>query len=1011
MCDSSPGKDKDDELLYGSGDSSTKQTGNTGTLSGEGSHLNAATGDEQLPSTDHTTSGSSVPVQSQSAGQNVRADDPVREDASTASMKSGVRGIDRTSGTTSHADEAVGAGSAGAATTAASKAWQSHDHSARDADNQMPGQYPGDNPYRTSSLDPRVDGGNHAESLQSHPTPSQPVTKNDYSGPRQTGNFGGAAGALPEHEKRAPQGTYDQSGNDRSHTGRDAALGAGGAEALAAGTYEYEKRKEESSPSTTTGRSTANDTTTPSTYQTNTTRPTEPQQNYTTSTTTETKSQQTSMYDRAAASLTAGATAIGLGSKDNTNVESNKDTTSATGASAVPATSRKETSPPTHDTNNSGSQKNTGVAEKAAGVIAGGAAAAGIAKHEEDKHETKSGESDYHTPNAAPGDTGERDHGRDVSNTVRPAHGSAKAPSFLSDVDDRSASEAQSTERPTTIQEENSTTHGHDRNTNGKGTAVAGAGATGIVAHELSKHRDDHSTTSSTGSAVPVQRKAVGGEYPSVRSSDHVPENRLTNVNTSEAKPRKESHGGRDALLVGGAGAGVGAAAYEAEKHRHPHDATRQAYDNQNPAPASVHGSAPAQPYASHQTPAHINTTEGTSRLEDVHDHRTRDAAIVGGTGAAALGGAAYEGEHHHHGAQDRTQPTEPTQPVKPKAPVEPKHPQQTYAAAETGHYQDYKAREPGEDHHTGRDVAMGAGAGAAAYELSQEEREKKLAEEQKELAKQHKEHEKQIEKEQKEHEKAIAKQQKAHEKAVAKEQKEHDKAVAKEEKIAHKEEKKHEKELAKEREHEEKEREKQALALAKQREHEEKEREKREKELNEQREREKHEREAALAATAGTGAVAAEEDHRHRKDRQSSEEDRESKEGKEKKPGLLHRILHRQKDDEEFPNEENAGGLTAAEGSGAAGATGAAGMSAYEYDRLHGRGALHSDKANDDDVTHQKHGRNVLHKDPPASRYEHNDDSGACNDYAVDRTDRPTAAGGHNQVHYADGPTHGYAS
>ena len=124
------------------------------------------------------------------------------------------------------------------------------------------------------------------------------------------------------------------------------------------------------------------------------------------------------------------------------------------------------------------------------------------------------------------------------------------------------------------------------------------------------------------------------------------------------------------------------------------------------------------------------------------------------------------------------------------------------------------------QEHHYGRDAAVGGAAGAGAGALAGHEYSKKEAEnqvkEQKAAEKEHakevkhaeKEHEKDVKHAQKEHEKDVKHAQKEHEKEAKhaeKEQKQHEKEIAKEQKQHEKDVKQHEKELEKERKQQEK--------------------------------------------------------------------------------------------------------------------------------------------------------------------------------------------------------------
>lgn len=64
----------------------------------------------------------------------------------------------------------------------------------------------------------------------------------------------------------------------------------------------------------------------------------------------------------------------------------------------------------------------------------------------------KKEESDFHTPGAVPGDSSEREHGKDSSTHVHPQEGSARAPEFLDHLkggETSTSTQAGSAEQPT----------------------------------------------------------------------------------------------------------------------------------------------------------------------------------------------------------------------------------------------------------------------------------------------------------------------------------------------------------------------------------------------------------------------------------------------------------------------------------------------------------------------------------------------------------------------------------
>ena len=275
--------------------------------------------------------------------------------------------------------------------------------------------------------------------------------------------------------------------------------------------------------------------------------------------------------------------------------------------------------------------------------------------------------------------------------------------------------------------------------------------------------------------------------------------------------------------------------------------------------------------------------------------------------GAGAGLGGAVYEAERHHQAQNPTAPTQPTQSVAPIQPTQPVAPKST-KEPQTYYGAATTTRDPSQvQAYEDPKKEHHLGRDAAAGTA--------IAGAGAAGYEDHRKHEeKELAKEKKAHDKAIAKEQRHEEKEIAKEQKAHEKAISKEQKS-------HEKAIAKEQKREEKE-------LAK-----------------------GHQRDEK--------AVVAEEGYH------------DGNEEKDKKPSLVDRLLHRNKDDDQ-PGKENAGGLTAAEGAGAAGV---AGTGAYEYEKHQGSSTN----------TTGTQDRNRLHKDPPADYYQ--------------------------GVEYAEKPTSGYAS
>ncbi|KAK4976559.1 hypothetical protein LTR28_007985 [Elasticomyces elasticus] len=312
-------------------------------------------------------------------------------------------------------------------------------------------------------------------------------------------------------------------------------------------------------------------------------------------------------------------------------------------------------------------------------ALAGGVGAAGLGAYEANKRHGRDDGivTDHHT--GLPMNVGKYGDGRggtDGSSTVQGSHQqplSSNAPSDPSD------------ERH----------HGRDA------ALAGGAGAAGLGAYEASKHRDPADTSRTSAgydrATQPATTGAHGGSATGAQDQQH--------------------HYGRDAALAGGAGA-VGVGAYEASKHRDPTDTSRTgAGYNQATQPA--------------RTGANVDSA---TSAQDQQHHYGRDAAVVGGTGAAAYG-AKHEYDEHEAKRLEKERIKENERLEKERI-------------KENERLEKERIKE---------------------NERLEKER-AKVAE------KAHKQHEKELAKEEKHHEKELAKEEKQHEKEHAKEEKHHEK-------------------------------------------------------------------------------------------------------------------------------------------------------------------------------------------------------------------------------------------
>jgi len=291
-----------------------------------------------------------------------------------------------------------------------------------------------------------------------------------------------------------------------------------------------------------------------------------------------------------------------------------------------------------------------------AGVAAGALGAVGLGKHEHDKHQQSS--------------TGATSGlGQTSSSDPTSSHGVGHSTTNPT---------SSSTTHPTS-----STQHHTGRDA---GVGASALGAAGLAKHEHDKHNTTSSTghssstthaqTSSTTTALPGPAPNTAGPHRHDILNKLDPRVKSNPDTTSTSKDDNGHHHGRDAAVAGG----VGGAAYEADKHHKSHEAEKSQI---SPPGATTH------PIKGVDAGAHSSNTD---------HHHGRDAAAVGG-----VGGAAYEADKHHKSHQaEKSQISPPgatTHPIK---------------GVDTGTHSSDK------DHHHGRDAATvgGAGAlGAGAYE------------------------------------------------------------------------------------------------------------------------------------------------------------------------------------------------------------------------------------------------------------------------------------------------------
>lgn len=353
-----------------------------------------------------------------------------------------------------------------------------------------------------------------------------------------------------------------------------------------------------------------------------------------------------------------------------------------------------------------------------------------------------------------------------------------------------------STTEPTTSREHH---HGRDAALVGAGAGVGGAAAYGAGQHSTQNVPEGTSSSgysnpyppSSTGTGLGSEPQPSTTGYSSLSgptSSTSAPSATIDQTSASAERTggtdplttSKDHHHGRDAGLAGaGAGAGLGSA-YEANKHlgrSHADTTTERSIEHSTQQPIASSGTA---------------DPSSTSR----DHHYGRDVGLAG-----AGAGAAYEANKHlgsSHGDPATRGPSDSSAAQQPLAgSSRPDYGRDTdlASAGTTGHHESRhqpttasalsgqpasRYDEPSRtgESHTGRNAALGAGAGAAALageeELSRKDLEREQKAAHKEELKEQKAVHKQELKEEKHHQHELDKAEKKHEKALAKEEAKH---------------------------------------------------------------------------------------------------------------------------------------------------------------------------------------------------------------------------------------------
>ena len=220
-------------------------------------------------------------------------------------------------------------------------------------------------------------------------------------------------------------------------------------------------------------------------------------------------------------------------------------------------------------------------------------------------------------------------------------------------------------------------------------TIAGGAGAASLGAYEAHKHHEQSKPAADP--ATTVKEPAAAPHNGFVYTGDFAP----VNAQPTAAQPEQQQHHhGRDAALAGGAGA-VGLGAYEAEKDR------EAGKETQEPAPAARDSALAVAPNKAQE-----------------EQHYGRDAAVTGGTGAAA-----YEADKHFGHIDKKAR--EERLPVEYEASQTIPDSESTYSQTDAAPFiaRETEVTEP--QHHYGQDAAMAGGAGAALW-FANDEIEKK---------------------------------------------------------------------------------------------------------------------------------------------------------------------------------------------------------------------------------------------------------------------------------------------
>ena len=271
---------------------------------------------------------------------------------------------------------------------------------------------------------------------------------------------------------------------------------------------------------------------------------------------------------------------------------------------------------------------------------------------------------------------------------------------------------------------------------------LGGAGAAGLGVHEASKSHSSPvqqpASTATTGAAarypsplgshealadrtVPTQQPTYS---PSSHNSPAVGSSEFP-ISSEAERSSNDHHLGRNAALAGGAGA-AGLGAYAATKdHNEPADLQKsQASFATQPGTSEP---ATYQPISQSQNPQHVTGNPLTGAREPQQEHHYgRDAALVGGAGAAGYGAKQYLNDRHAPTSSSTRNDGIVTEPTTGLPMNVGKYGSDTGGTdanpAIASHYNETpvsRTQQPldqNKEHHYGRDAALAGGAGAAGY-------------------------------------------------------------------------------------------------------------------------------------------------------------------------------------------------------------------------------------------------------------------------------------------------------